>query len=113
MKYFPLIWSGLWRRRARTMLTFLSIAVAFVLFGILHGVTLAFDDVIERLGDDRLRTTSRTNALEPLPLAYLSQIETVAGVRDVAFYSVFPATLDQSNSRAINVGAIDIDRFFR
>ena len=30
MKYLPLIWAGLWRKRLRTILTLLSIVVAFV-----------------------------------------------------------------------------------
>ncbi len=47
MKYFALVWAGLWRKRMRTILTLLSVTVAFVLFGILHGVTATFDDVID------------------------------------------------------------------
>ena len=31
MKYLPLVLAGLWRRPARTVFTFLSIVVAFVL----------------------------------------------------------------------------------
>jgi len=30
MQYFPLIWSGLWRKRLRTILTFLSIVIALL-----------------------------------------------------------------------------------
>ena len=37
MKYFMLIWAGLWRKKTRTILTMLSIAVAFLLFGLLQG----------------------------------------------------------------------------
>ena len=38
MKYLPLVLAGLWRRPARTIFTFLSIVVAFILFGILSGL---------------------------------------------------------------------------
>ena len=69
MKYLPLVWAGLWRKKARTVLTLLSVAAAFVLFGTLHGLTATFDDVIEQIGEERLRMTSRVNLLEPLPLA--------------------------------------------
>ena len=41
MKYLPLIWAGLWRKRVRTVLTLLCVVVAFVLFGMLHGFTAA------------------------------------------------------------------------
>jgi len=29
MKYFPLVWTALWRKPARTILTFLAAAAAF------------------------------------------------------------------------------------
>ena len=45
MKYLPLVWAGLWRKRVRTILTLLSIVVAFLLFGVLHGVTAAIDSL--------------------------------------------------------------------
>jgi putative ABC transport system permease protein len=35
MKYLPLIWSGIWRKRGRTVLIFLQVVVAFSLFGVL------------------------------------------------------------------------------
>jgi putative ABC transport system permease protein len=38
MKYFMLIWAGLWRKKTRTILTMLSIVVAFLLFGLLQGI---------------------------------------------------------------------------
>ena len=36
MKYLPLVWAGLWRKPVRSILTLLSVVVAFVLFGALH-----------------------------------------------------------------------------
>lgn len=111
MKLLPLIWAGLWRKRTRTVLTLFSVAVAFVLFGSLHSVTASLDDVIQRIGDKRLRTASRVNLLEPIPLAYLPQIESVRGVEKVAYYSiVFGYYQEPSNS--IGVGAISTQRFF-
>ena len=38
MKYFPLIWSSLFRRKVRTLFTLLSIVIAFVLFNYLSAV---------------------------------------------------------------------------
>jgi putative ABC transport system permease protein len=40
MKFIPLIWKNIWRRKFRTTFTLLSIFIAFVLFGIL--MTIAF-----------------------------------------------------------------------
>ena len=42
MKYLPLLWSSLWRKKLRTIFTLLSIFVAFLLFGYL---------MAERTGD--------------------------------------------------------------
>ena len=50
MKYFPLIWAGLWRKPARTILTLLSVSVAFLLFGMLHGVIAGFDTGLKAVG---------------------------------------------------------------
>jgi putative ABC transport system permease protein len=111
VKLLPLVWAGLWRKRTRTVLTLFSVAVAFVLFGSLHSVTGSLDDVIEKIGDKRLRTVSRVNLLEPIPLAYLPQIESVKGVEKVAYYSiVFGYYQEPSNS--VGVGAISTQRFF-
>ena len=60
MKYLPLLWSGLWRKPIRTVLTVLSIAVAFLLFGVLQGVITGFEGARAKLSvnagekDDRV-----------------------------------------------------------
>jgi putative ABC transport system permease protein len=82
LKYFPLVWSGLWRRPARTIFTLLSIAVAFILFGILSGVDAGFAHTLEASRLDRLFTDSRFAA--PMPLSYAEQIARVPGVAVVA-----------------------------
>ena len=111
MRYFPLVWAGLWRKPARTILTLLSVAAAFLLFGILHGVTATFDDIIAQIGDERLRTMSRVNLLESLPLAHLPQIEAVPGVTKVAYYSIFFGYYREPDN-GIDIGAISAERFF-
>ena len=49
MKYWPLVWAGLWRKPVRTVLTMLSIVVAFALFGSLHGVSAALEFAVTQL----------------------------------------------------------------
>lgn len=51
MKYLPLIWAALARRKLRTILTLLSVTAAFTLFGVMMGTEAAFQrmvDVINR-----------------------------------------------------------------
>ena len=43
VKYLPLIWSGIWRKPARTALVLLQVAVAFALFGVLQGMKTGVD----------------------------------------------------------------------
>ena len=40
MKYLPLLWSSLWRKKVRTIFTLLSIFVAFLLFGLLMTIRM-------------------------------------------------------------------------
>jgi hypothetical protein len=54
LKYLPLVWNGLWRNRARTLFTPLSVTVAFILFGILAGVDAGFAHSLEASRMDRL-----------------------------------------------------------
>ncbi len=107
MKYLPLIWSGLWRKRARTILTLISVTVAFTLFGILDGATAAFDNAIDRLTDAaELRTMSKINIAVGLPLAYRARIESVPGVREVGVLNFFGGYW-QDPKDGINAAAID------
>ena len=82
MKYLPLVWNGLWRRPARTIFTLLSIAVAYILFGILSGIDAGFAHTLAVSRMDRLFTDSRFGA--PMPLSYAEQIASVPGVAVVA-----------------------------
>ncbi|MBX5460806.1 MAG: ABC transporter permease [Steroidobacteraceae bacterium] len=86
MKYLPLLWYGVWRKPFRTLLTFLSIGVAFLLFGLLHGVTSALDYAIAQFAANRLNVQS-AEGRAPLPIAHLSRIAQVEGVTDVAALS--------------------------
>ena len=54
MKFFPLIWKNIWRKKFRTSFTLLSIFIAFLLFGILMTVRLAFSFGVDVAGLDRL-----------------------------------------------------------
>ncbi|HEX7080805.1 MAG TPA: ABC transporter permease [Gammaproteobacteria bacterium] len=111
MKYFPLIWAGLWRKRVRTCLTALSIVVAFSLFGIMHGVTAGLDAAIEGLTQEtRLMTQSRINIIEPLPIAVLPQMESIDGVEYVVPYGYFGGYYQEPRNQ-INTGAVYIDEF--
>jgi putative ABC transport system permease protein len=110
MKYFPLIWAGFWRKRARTILTMLCVMTAFVLYGTLHGVTAGLDGVIDKMSVTRLRVMNRVNSIDSLPMAYKSQIEALPNVEKVAFYQTAVAYY-QNQTNNIGVGAIGVEDF--
>lgn len=89
MKYFPLLWAALWRKKARTIFTLLSILVAFLLFGMLPGVNAGFNEAVERANVNRLITTSSIALTENLPYGDMTQIEALPGVAGVAHASWF------------------------
>jgi putative ABC transport system permease protein len=89
MKYFPLVWAALMRRKPRTILTMLSIVVAFLLYGLLQGVVAAFTAGIDIAGADRLITTGKYSLTQMQPVGFANQIRAVDGVKQVAYQSWF------------------------
>jgi len=110
VRYFPLLLAGLFRKKTRTVLTLLSVLVAFVLFGLLQAVTLAFESGADTADAKRLLTTARYSIIEPLPMAYLRRIEQVPGVVGVASADWFGAKY-QNESNAFPVFAVDPRRY--
>lgn len=91
MKYFTLIWAGLWRKKTRTILTMLSIVFAFLLFGLLQGINEGFKEAVQRLDVDRLYVTPRNSQADPLPVAYYEQLKAIPGVSAVSLWTYFGA----------------------
>ncbi|MGE0372734.1 MAG: ABC transporter permease [Gammaproteobacteria bacterium] len=89
MKYLHLIWMGLRRKRTRTLLTLLSVAAAFALFGLLDAVRVAFTAPQNLAGIDRLIVSSRFSIIQPLPFAHLARMQAVPGVRAIAYANWF------------------------
>jgi putative ABC transport system permease protein len=110
MRYLPLLWAGLFRKKTRTILTLLSVFVAFLLFGLLHAVTVAFESGADSADAKRLLTTARYSIIEPLPLSYLRRLEQVPGVVGVAYADWFGAKY-QNESNAFPVFAVDPRRY--
>jgi len=89
MKYFPLVWRSLLRKKTRTIFTVLSILVAFLLFGYLGAIRQAFEGGVELTGADRLLTLHRVSLIQLLPVSYKQRIESVAGVEAVTHATWF------------------------
>ena len=83
MKLLPLVWAGIWRKPARSIFTALSIAIAFVLIGLLQGVNAGFAQAIAAAARDFLIVNVRVRGSPPMPIAMLEQLRTVPGVVEV------------------------------
>ncbi len=109
MKYFMLIWAGLWRKKTRTILTMLSIVVAFLLFGLLQGINQGIKAGLSDSRNNRLWTTSRMSAINSIPESLMDRMLTVKGVRNIAHLSFFGGYF-QDAKNAIPAFATNIDK---
>jgi putative ABC transport system permease protein len=113
MKYFMLIWAGLWRKKARTLLTFFSIVTAFFLFGMLQGINLGIDSLTNQFLDTaRLRISNRVNRAGSLPLAQVARIASVPGVASVTPLTALVGTYQQPKNTIVSVG-VDVPSWLK
>jgi putative ABC transport system permease protein len=89
MKFLPLIWRNLTRRKIRTIFTTLSIFIAFLLFGFLMAIKAAFGMGIDVAGADRLMMIHKVSFIQPLPKSYEGRIRAVDGVTAITHANWF------------------------
>ncbi|MGO4221114.1 ABC transporter permease [Lysobacter sp. TAF61] len=89
MKYLHLIWAALFRSKTRTFLTLLSVVTAFLLFGMLDSVRVAFNSGGSVTGANRLVVASRLSITQMLPYSLDTQIKTIPGVQKSAYAAWF------------------------
>ncbi len=89
MKFLHLIWSNLKRKKLRTLLTLLSILVAFLLFGYLVAIRQAFNAGVSVAGADRLVVRHKVTLAMLLPESYGARIAQIQGVSEVAHATWF------------------------
>lgn len=80
MKFLGLIFGNLKRSKTRTILTVLSIMVAFLLFGYLAAIRVAFTVGVEVAGEDRLITRDKVSLINLMPKSYEADMERIDGV---------------------------------
>ncbi|MSO49029.1 MAG: FtsX-like permease family protein [Acidobacteria bacterium] len=89
MKFLPLLWKSLWRKKFRTIVTLLSVFVAFVLFGVLMTIRTAFTFGVDIAGIDRLVLIHKVSLIMPLPVSYLNRLANTPGVETATHNSWF------------------------
>ncbi len=89
MKFLALIAANLKRKKLRTLLTILSILVAFILYGYLAAISRALNQGVSVAGADRLMVRHKVSIAQPLPASYAERIARVPGVQAVTHASWF------------------------
>ncbi len=89
MKFLALIAANLKRKKLRTLLTILSILVAFILYGYLSAISRALNQGVSVAGADRLMVRHKVSIAQPLPASYAGRIARVPGVQAVTHASWF------------------------
>lgn len=99
MRYLPLVWSAVMRKPTRTILTLLSVTVAFTLFGLMVGLNATFDMVAEQARADRIFTNPRFGG-NGIPIAVARQIAGMPGVKAVAGLNGLPGYVQDPKNQA-------------
>ena len=89
MKFLHLIGSNLRRKKTRTVLTLLSIVVAFVLFGFLSAIKQALTGGVVMEGANRLIVRHKVSIIQMLPENYKMRMERIPGVAAVTHQTWF------------------------
>ena len=88
-RWLPLVWANLKRRKLRFAFTFISILLAFVMFGMLDALRTSLSQAINLAGADRLMLMSKVNITVSLPRGYYEKVKAVPGVRAVVPFNWF------------------------
>lgn len=112
MKYFPLIWATLWRKKTRTLFTLLSIVIAFLLFGMLETVDYAFSHPSAGASAaDKLISTNKYSITLSLPFADMQEIRSVPGVTDATWLTWFGGYYQEPKNFVFAI-PIDTESYF-
>jgi len=90
-RWLPLVWANMRRRKLRLILTFASILVAFMLFGLLQALRTSMVEGVNMAGADRLSLRNKAGLTLSMPLAYYEKLKAVPGVRAVMSANWFGA----------------------
>jgi putative ABC transport system permease protein len=112
MKFLPLVWRNLMRRKIRTTMTMLSIFVAFLLFGALMAIRAAFSMGVDVAGADRLMMIHKVSLIQLLPKSYGDRIRATEGVTEVSHANWFGGYYQEPTNFVQNM-AVDPETWLR
>ncbi|RYD34756.1 MAG: ABC transporter permease [Verrucomicrobiaceae bacterium] len=116
MKYLGLIWSTLKRKKLRSVLTLLSIFVAFLLFGILCIFKESLTGGVSATDAARLVVRHKVSFIQLLPESYTNRIRTIPGVSLVGHQTWFNGmakTMENAADEIVPSFPVDPEMFMK
>jgi putative ABC transport system permease protein len=80
MRSLTLVRKNLFRKKLRFSLLFISILIAFLLYGMLASVKTLLETGGDAAQANRMVTMNKVNFTQPLPISYLNRIRAIPGV---------------------------------
>ena len=111
MNWWTLIWANSARKPIRTVLTYLSLTIAFLLFMLLRAVAGAFDGNGSAAGLDRLVVDSKYSLTDNLPLAHVEKIRALEQIDQVTHVTWFSGVY-QDPKNAFTKFPVEPEAFF-
>ena len=98
-RWLPLARANLLRRKLWFTFTFISILLAFLMFGMLDALRTSLSQAINLAGADRLMCMSKVNITVSLPRGYFEKVKAVPGVRAVVPFNWFGGIYKDSKNQ--------------
>ena len=112
LRFLPLVWRNLMRRKVRTGFTLGAIIIGFILFGAAMAIRVAFTLGVEVAGADRLMTIHKVSLIMPLPKSYQGRIQGLKGVTDSSWANWFGGYYQTTSNQFANM-AVDPESWLR
>ena len=114
--YWTLIKAGVLRKKARSVLTVLSVSIAFLLFGLLQAASPIFTGQMDGLRADLVMTMSRYSMVGKIPYSHVEFIKEIEEVESVLYMDYITSVSQDSMLDGITVamgGDIEIYERFK
>jgi putative ABC transport system permease protein len=98
-RWLPLVWANMKRRKLRFVFTFISIMLAFLMFGLLDALRTSLSQAVNLAGADRLMLMSKVNITVPLPRAHYEKVRATPGVKSVVPFTWFGGLFKDSKEQ--------------
>ena len=112
-RWLPIVWANLNRRKLRLVFTFVSILLAFLMFGMLDALRTSLAGVVNVVGAGPVADAEQDQLIVPLPRAHYEKIRATQGVQTAAPFNWFggmykdakrPIQMQATDTRAIPRG---------